>query len=235
MTSERPSTAAPTRAPRSAVAHDVAAGDQPGRADPARPLLVIGLGNPDAQYAGTRHNIGAACIAVLARRHRVELKREGRVDRARITVDGHDLDIARPRSHMNDSGTPIAQEMRRLGLKPEQILVIYDDLDLPVGRVRMRLAGSSGGNNGLKSIITALGGAITFPRVRIGIHRPYDGTTPVYDPDRIAAWVLSKPHPEDRRRLDAAADRVADAVEEAARVGVEIAMNALNRWTPPEA
>ncbi|MSQ31130.1 MAG: aminoacyl-tRNA hydrolase [Dehalococcoidia bacterium] len=231
MTGERTEIPRRTRAPRAEPAEEAVA----PRAEPSRPLLVVGLGNPDAQYAGTRHNIGAVCIAVLARRHRVELKREGRVDRARISVDGRELDIARPRSHMNDSGTPIAQELRRLGLRPELLLVIYDDLDLPVGRVRMRLQGSSGGNNGLKSIITALGGATTFPRVRIGIDRPYDGTTPVYDPERIAEWVLSRPHPDDRRRLDAAAERVADAVEEAARDGLEIAMNALNRWTPPEA
>ncbi len=205
------------------------------RAEPVRPLLVVGLGNPDAQYAGTRHNVGAACIAVLARRHRVELKREGRVDRARISVDGYEFDIARPRSHMNDSGSPIAQEMRRAGVPPEQLLVIYDDLDMPVGRTRMRLSGSSGGNNGMKSLITALSGSTAFARIRVGIDRPYDGTTPVYEPERIAAWVLSKPHPADRQILEAAAERVADAVEEAARVGFEVAMNSLNRWTPPSA
>ena len=201
-------------------------------AGPARPLIVCGLGNPGAEYGNTRHNVGAWCVNLLARRHHVELTRTGRVDRARITLDGRTLDIARPRAMMNESGPPIAAELQRLGLRPEQLIVVYDDIDLPVGRVRMRLQGGSGGNNGLKSIIAALG-STEFPRIRIGIDRPYDGTTPVRDPDRVADWVLSRPHAAVRRVLEAAVERVADAVEEAARDGYEAAMNRLNRWTPP--
>ena len=202
-------------------------------AGPARPLLVCGLGNPGADYGQTRHNAGMWCVGLLAQRHHVELKRAGRVDAANIDLDGRTLGIARSRTMYNDAGGAIAAEMRRLGATPAQLLVVYDDLDLPLGRVRMRLHGSSGGNNGLKSIIAALGGSTEFPRIRIGIDRPYDGTIPVRDPDRVADWVLARPTAAQRRILDAAVERVADAIEQAARAGYQVAMNELNRWEPP--
>lgn len=193
-----------------------------------RPLVVFGLGNPDEKYAQTRHNVGAWCIALLARRHHVELKREGRVNVARTDIDGHPLFIGRPRSYMNESGPPIAQEAKRLHAAPQQILVIYDELDLPVGQTRMRLQGSSGGNNGMKSIIGALGSE-QFVRVRIGIDRPYDHGAPVRDPEHIAAWVLSRPAPAHRELLEAAVERAADAVELAVREGYNAAMQRLNQ------
>ena len=197
-----------------------------GEVEP-RPLLVVGLGNPGAEYSGTRHNVGAWCIAALARKYRVGLKREGRVDSATISVDGRRVAIARPRAFMNDSGGPVAQEARRLHAPPSQVLVIYDELDLPVGRTRMRLQGSSGGNNGMKSLIAALG-SDQFARIRIGIDRPYDAGAPVRDPERVAQWVLSKPGAADRALLDAAVERVAAAVELAVREGYDAAMRLVN-------
>ncbi len=191
------------------------------------PLLVCGLGNPGAEYAATRHNVGAWCVALLARRHHVELRREGRVDSAAITIDGQRITIARPRLYMNESGGPVAQEARRLGVPPRRLLVVYDDLDLPAGRTRMRLEGGSGGNNGMKSIIGALG-STEFARIRIGIDRPYDGTVPVRDPDRVADWVLSRPGPGDRIALERAVERVCDAIERAVTHGYDAAMRALN-------
>lgn len=197
-----------------------------GEVEP-HPLLVVGLGNPGAEYAQTRHNVGAWCIAALARKYRVELKREGRVDSAAISIDGRRVTLARPRSFMNDSGGPVAQEARRLHAAPSQVLVLYDELDLPVGRTRMRLQGSSGGNNGMKSLIAALGSE-QFARIRIGIDRPYDAGAPVRDPERIAQWVLSKPSAADRATLDAAVERVCAAVELAVREGYDAAMRLIN-------
>ncbi|TAK73312.1 MAG: aminoacyl-tRNA hydrolase [Dehalococcoidia bacterium] len=203
--------------------------EQPTPADEVepRPLLVVGLGNPGVAYSGTRHNVGAWCIAALARKYRVELKREGHVDCATISVDHRRVTIARPRSFMNDSGGPVAREARRLHAAPTQVLVIYDELDLPVGRTRMRLQGSSGGNNGMKSLIAALGSE-QFARIRIGIDRPYDAGAPVRDPERVAKWVLSKPNAADRALLEAAVERVAAAVELAVREGYEPAMRLVN-------
>jgi len=202
---------------------------------PARPKLVVGLGNPTNDYGQTRHNVGMWCIGVLARRHHAELRRTGDVEAARLDLDGRAVGIAISRSFYNDAGAGIVAEMKRLHATPRELLVIYDDLDLPVGRPRMRLQGSSGGNNGLKSIIAALGGSTEFPRIRIGIDRPYDGTIPVREPERIAKWVLARPSGQQRAILDAAVDRVADAVEQAAALGFEVAMNDLNRWEPPAA
>ena len=199
----------------------------PEDADLSRPLVVFGLGNPEARYEGTRHNVGAWVIAAMAKRYHVEPRREGRVNVARIEIDGHVLHIAQPRSYMNESGGPIAQEAKRLKARPEQVMVVYDELDLPVGATRMRLKGSSGGNNGLKSIIGALGSQ-EFPRLRIGIDRPYDHGAPVRDPERIANWVLSRPAPGDRRILEEAVERTIDAIETAVREGYAVAMNRLN-------
>lgn len=197
------------------------------RPEPTRPELVIGLGNPGADYAAHRHNVGAWCVALLARRHHAQFARQGRMDAAEITIDGRRLGIARPRAYMNESGPAIAAEVRRRDVDLSRVLVIYDDLDLPAGRVRLRLQGGHGGNNGMRSIIASLRTS-EFPRVRIGIDRPYDSGQPVRDPDRIADWVLSPPSPADRRLLEAAVERVADAVELAVRVGLEVAMERLN-------
>ena len=207
-------------------------------ADLTRPLVVFGLGNPEERYEGTRHNVGAWVIAAMAKRYHAQPKREGRVNVARIEVDGRVLHIAQPRSYMNESGGPIAQEAKRLKARPEQVMVVYDELDLPVGATRMRLKGSSGGNNGIKSIIGALGSQ-EFPRIRIGIDRPYDHGQPVRDPDRVANWVLSKPSPADRRILEEAVERTIDAIELAVREGYDGAMNQLNASsrrpaTPPD-
>ncbi len=212
------------RSPRTEAKPDDAPAPEP--AD--RPLLVVGLGNPDDEYARTRHNVGAWCVATLARRHHVELKREGRMSVARIEVDGRTVHLGRPRSYYNESGGPIAAELRRLKGHPSQLVVIYDDLDLPVGQTRMRLSGGTGGNNGMKSTIGAVG-TQDFPRIRVGIDRPYDHGSPVRDPDRVAAWVLAPPTPSERRILEAAVERVADAIELAAREGYEAALRLLHQ------
>jgi PTH1 family peptidyl-tRNA hydrolase len=196
----------------------------------ARPSLVVGLGNPGKEYGDTRHNVGAWCIALLARRHGATLERHGRVDRATIRIGEREVHLGRPRAYMNESGPPVAAEARRLRLGRPQLLVVYDELDLPTGRVRLRLGGGYGGNRGMRSVIGALGGN-DVPRVRIGIDRPYDDGVPVRDPDRIADWVLSRPARAERALLDAAVERAADAVELAAVEGVEAAMRRFNADT----
>jgi len=192
-----------------------------------RPAFVVGLGNPGEKYASTRHNVGAWCIRALLKRHGGQLSREGRMEVATVTIEGRRVVLGRPRSYMNESGPPVAAELRRLKLHPRQLLVIYDELDLPVARVRMRASGGHGGNNGMRSLIGAIGSQ-EFARIRIGIDRPYDDGQPVRDPDRVAAWVLSRPTGEDRARLEAAVERAADAIEDAVREGVEVAMNRVN-------
>ena len=196
-------------------------------AEPPRPRLVVGLGNPGAEYRGTRHNAGAWCIERLAARHGAQLARDRRVLRATIEIEGYALHLASPRSYYNESGPAVAAELRRLGLLRDALLVVYDEIDLPLARVRMRPHGGHGGNNGMRSILGALGGG-DFPRIRIGIDRPYDAGKPVRDPDRVADWVLGKPGPEERAALEAAVESAADAIERAVREGVDAAMRGLH-------
>jgi PTH1 family peptidyl-tRNA hydrolase len=209
--------------------------DEPPRSEApfdGRPVLVVGLGNPGGEYGNTRHNVGARVVNLLAKRHGAALKREGKVDRATITIDGREVGLARPRAFMNVSGPPIAAELRRLHAPPEALLVVYDDLDLPTGRLRLRQTGSAGGNNGMKSLIGALG-TRDFSRARIGVDRPYEDGKGVRDPDQIADWVLSAPPPEQRALLDDATARAADAIEAAVRDGLDAAMGRFNAASDP--
>ena len=193
-----------------------------------RPLLVVGLGNPGGEYGNTRHNVGVWVINLLAKRHGSSLARHGKVDRTTVTIEGREITLARPRAFMNVCGPPVAAELRRLHLPPEALLVVYDDLDLAVGRLRLRQTGSAGGNNGMKSLIGAVGSK-EFARARIGIDRPYEDGKGVRDPDKIADWVLSTPTPDQRALLEDAVARAADAVELAVRDGIKAAMAVYNR------
>lgn len=194
---------------------------------PQTPVLVVGLGNPGERYRATRHNVGAWCIALLAARHGVSLRQQDQMDTATVSVGGRALHIAQPRSYVNESGPPVAAALRRLGLTRDRLLVVYDDLDLPVGQLRIRPHGGHGGHNGMRSIIDAVGGG-EFPRVRIGIDRAYVNDVPVRDPDGVAAWVLAAPSREQRTQIDLALAVAADAIECAAVDGIERAMSRYN-------
>jgi PTH1 family peptidyl-tRNA hydrolase len=193
-----------------------------------RPALIVGLGNPGERYARSRHNVGQWCVRELARRHAASFSRQGRMEVARASIEGRTVHFARVLgNYYNEAGGPIQGELRRLGLAPWQLLVVYDELDLPVAQIRIRAFGGHGGNNGMRSIIGALGSQ-DFARIRIGIDRPYDDGAPVRDPDRVAGWVLSIPPREEREQLEAAVARAADAIEAAAAGGIESAMSRFN-------
>ena len=202
---------------------------QPTDAGGARPLqLVVGLGNPGGAYAKHRHNVGYWTANRLARRLGVEFtRRSGLVELGEGELDGRRIVIAKSRTMMNLSGKAVQQALKVYNLKPEQMVVIYDELDLPTGRVRLRARGSHGGHNGMRSVVAAVGSQ-EFPRVRIGIGRPLVGGEPTWDPKEIAAWVLAPPGPADRATLEAAADRAAEAVEVMLRDGAERAMQQFN-------
>lgn len=196
----------------------------------ARPIqLVVGLGNPGNAYAKHRHNVGYWTVNRLARRLGIDFtRRSGLVELGEGELDGRRIILAKPRTMMNLSGRAVQQALKVYGLKPEQMIVIYDELDLPAGRVRLRPRGSHGGHNGMRSIVAATGSQ-EFPRVRIGIGRPRVNGEPTWDPEHVAGWVLAAPGPTDRATLEAAADRAAEAVETALREGVEPAMQRFNR------
>lgn len=182
--------------------------------------LIVGLGNPGRRYQGTRHNIGARVIETLARRHRVALREEGWADVGALTLEGVRVLLARPQTYVNVSGTAVADLRRRHRLPLWNLLVVFDDLDLPVGHIRLRAQGGGGGHNGMRSIIEALGSE-EFPRLRVGIGRPPEGMDP-------AEYVLSRVTTEEQAQLDAAAERAADAVEAFVRKGIEAAMSTFN-------
>jgi PTH1 family peptidyl-tRNA hydrolase len=193
-------------------------------------LLVVGLGNPGAEYEGTRHNIGAAAVDLLVARHRGSLSAEKGLHArtARIRIGDHPVLCAVPLTYMNDSGQALAPLVRRAGIDPptagtaatSQLVVVHDELDLPSGRVKVKVGGGTAGNNGLKSIHAHLHTG-DYLRVRIGIGKP-PGRQPGAD------YVLKRPGKEEREALAVAAELAADAVELIATLGVEAAMNRVN-------
>jgi PTH1 family peptidyl-tRNA hydrolase len=183
--------------------------------------LVIGLGNPGRRYRGSRHNIGWEVLDRLGRAHDISIgSDDGWAEVGRGTIGGRRVILARPQTYVNVSGVAVADLRRRHRVALEDLLVIVDDLDLPVGTVRMRTQGSHGGHNGLRSIIDALGTSV-FPRMRIGAGRPPAGVD-------AADYVLERPGAEERSLLDEAVARAAHAAELWITQGPEVAMRHAN-------
>src|SRR5437764_4152367 len=137
--------------------------------------LIVGLGNPGLEYSGTRHNLGFLALERLAEKHRLRFTGErGKSLVARGTVNGHDVALAKPQTYMNLSGEAVRELVRIYGLPPKALLVVYDDVDLPLGTIRLREGGGPGTHNGMRSIVDELG-RTDFPRLRIGVGMPTDG------------------------------------------------------------
>jgi peptidyl-tRNA hydrolase, PTH1 family len=168
-------------------------------------LLVAGLGNPGGEHAQDRHNVGWMVVDELGRRHSGSFKSKfnGRLAETRVG-DGR-VALLKPETYMNESGRSISAAARFFKTEPEHVLVVHDDVDLPVGRLQARLGGGLAGHNGLRSISQALGSP-EFLRLRIGVGRPERG-----DPRPVADYVLSSFQPEDD--VEAIVARAADAVE----------------------
>lgn len=190
--------------------------------------LVAGLGNPGPEYSHNRHNVGYWCINRLARLHGINLKARRLAALGEGEIGGTPVLLLKPRTYVNHSGQAIAAALRHSKIPPARLLVVYDDLDLPAGRLRLKANGSHGGHNGIKSIISAIG-STGFPRMRVGIGRPHVDGQPVWDPEVVAVWVLSDPTPQEVKTLQNAAARAAQAVETVLAEGVEAAMNRYNK------
>ena len=186
--------------------------------------LIVGLGNPGKDYEGTRHNVGYMAIDVLAKRHSIPVK--ARRNRARVgegAIGDEKVILAKPLTFVNLSGEAVSGLVRRYRLNVEDVIVICDDVNLPVGRLRIRPIGSAGGHKGLKSIILSLG-TQDFIRIRVGIGAPDRG---------MVDYVLSRFTREERPIIKEAVNRAADAVEAILASGIEQAMNEFN--APPAA
>lgn len=169
---------------------------------------IVGLGNPGKKYERTRHNAGFMALERLAKLLGAEIVNEKHDSLyARATVEGNQVALILPQTFMNDSGVPLAEWQRRDGLDPENgLLVVYDDMDLPFGRLRIRASGSGGSHNGMASIIERLGTS-NFNRLRVGIGKPED-------PALWADYVLKKFTPEEKENLEAVLDRAALAAKD---------------------
>lgn len=192
--------------------------------------LVVGLGNPGEEYAHNRHNVGYWTVNRLARKHGIAFDvRTSSYFLGEGRIGGRSVALAKPRTYMNRSGDAVWNLVKRLKLdEPSELLVVYDELDLPVGKVRIRARGGPGGQKGVAHIIERLG-TDRFPRVRIGIGRPVVDGQPTWEPEAVAAYVLSDPPPEERALLDEAVARAVEAIEVAIAEGLEAAMNRFNR------
>lgn len=186
--------------------------------------LIVGLGNPGDGYAATRHNVGFQVVARLARRGRLEFSTKAAESRiAEGTLAGQRVAIARPHTYMNDSGRAVGKLLDRYRLDPAAIIVVYDDVDLPLGRVRVRAQGGPGTHNGMRSVVAALGEG--FPRVRCGV-APADPRAQV--PRDLAEYVLTPFAADEREAAEAMIARAAEATEVAIREGVGAAMDRFN-------
>ncbi|TMB98500.1 MAG: aminoacyl-tRNA hydrolase [Chloroflexi bacterium] len=190
--------------------------------------LIVGLGNPGTPYSHNRHNVGYWCVNRLARLHGINLKTRRLASLGEGRIDGLPVVLLKPRTFVNESGHAVAPALRRQKISPERLLVVYDELDLPAGRLRIKPRGGHGGHNGIRSIVAAAGSS-DFPRIRIGIGRPHVDGEPVWDPDVVAVWVLSDPSPNEARTLQDAVSRAAQAVELLVGEGLEAAMNRYNK------
>lgn len=185
-------------------------------------FLIVGLGNPGREYAMTRHNIGFMTLDVLAQRHNIEIRRsnfrsvfgEGRIGAQKVV-------LAKPETFMNNSGWAVRDLVNWYKVEPENLLLVYDDADIPMGTIRIREGGSSGSHNGMKSVIYQLG-FDNFPRVRVGIGTPEGGRD-------MVAHVLGMPTGEDMEKLKAAINEAADAAELIAGGGIADAQARFNK------
>ncbi|MGH8997475.1 MAG: aminoacyl-tRNA hydrolase [Acidimicrobiales bacterium] len=189
-------------------------------------MLVIGLGNPGAEFTGTRHNAGADAVAELSRRHGSGQLRPMKGQRAsveEVRIGDKRVALAVPTTYMNESGNAVGPLVRRFGIEdPESLVVVHDELDLPPGGFQVKLGGGLAGHNGLRSVRAHLH-TEDFVRIRIGVGKPHgDG----------ADHVLNRPSRSDRGLLDETTTRAADAVELIAASGVAAAMNRFNTKLP---
>ena len=192
---------------------------------PQEPIshIVVGLGNPGGEYLHTRHNAGFLAIEHICKKYGARVTKSahrGLVGEA--TIGGKRVLLVKPQTFMNLSGECVRAALDFYKLTPEKLIVIYDDISLPVGRLRVRRDGSAGGHNGIKSIIQHLG-TQTFPRIKIGVgEKPH----PDYD---LASWVLSEFSAEDLKNLEATLPTACEGLEKMLQSDIEEAMQICNK------
>ena len=184
-------------------------------------LLVVGLGNPGTRYTSSRHNIGFRFIDLLAKRADIRLnERRAKAVLGRGRIAGQDVVLAKPRTFMNNSGEGIEYLLARFGGRPSDLLVVYDEMALPTGRIRLRAAGSHAGHNGIRSIIAAVH-TEEFPRLRIGVGQPASEGESI-------PHVLGRFNKEEEPLIAQAVQDAAAAVQCMLEENIDVAMNRYN-------
>lgn len=187
--------------------------------------LIVGLGNPGKEYALSRHNIGFRCLDYFAREHGIEVSRkkakalvgDGRIGNEKVI-------LAKPQTFMNNSGESVVTLLQQNGVEPADMVVVYDDMDLPLGRVRVRPGGGAGGHHGIESIIS-LTGTAEFTRIRVGIGRP----GPAGEQRDSVGYVLGRFHSDEEKDVEDAITRVSKILKTIILNGLDRAMNEFNR------
>ncbi len=196
------------------------------KANPVEISLIVGLGNPGSQYEHTRHNVGVDFLEMIADKYKISLRPEknflgiaGRGD-----IADHEVRLLFPTTYMNDSGRAVSALATFYKIKPENILVVHDDLDLLPGSMRLKFGGGLAGHNGLKSITSCLGNNQNFYRLRLGIGKP-----PSHE---VINWVLGRPDRHDHELIDAAMVNAIPALEMLFTRGLDKATAAINGFKP---
>jgi len=190
--------------------------------------LIVGLGNPGKTYARNRHDIGFRCLNYFARLHSIRFDR--RQCQARVgfgEVGEEKLLLAKPRTFVNLSGRAVGPLVHKYSISLSDLLIVYDDLDLPLGKIRLRRSGGSGGHNGIKSIVSTLGSE-NFLRIRVGIGRPQVEGLSNTDEDVIVSYVLGDFTPQEEKLIKPVIAGVAEAIDCFLTQGIEVAMSRFN-------
>ena len=195
--------------------------EKPSAPTDAPELIVVGLGNPGGKYALTRHNVGFWCVDRLAAQYSISFSRRNRSALVGEGVlDGRRVVLAKPRTFVNGSGEAVRYLLTRFGVTPQELLLICDDVALPLGKIRLREKGSAGGHNGLKSVIETVG-TDRLPRLRVGIGRPPPGEEQI-------DYVLGTMSEEERETVDRAVADATAAVTHVLTDGIRPTMNRFN-------
>jgi PTH1 family peptidyl-tRNA hydrolase len=188
--------------------------------------LIVGLGNPGKEYHSNRHNIGFLCLNRFARSNGIAFdKKKGKARVGIGKVAGEEVVLAKPQTYMNASGTSVNQLLQRYKISLPDLIVVHDDLDLPLGKIRIRLGSSSAGHKGIKSIIESLG-TQDFIRIRVGISRPQSSDENVQD--SIVDYVLGDFEPDENSLLEDTVRRVCEAILCLLTEGITASMNKFN-------
>jgi len=189
--------------------------------------MVVGLGNPGSRYRNTPHNIGFEVLDTLAEAHGLRFRRAFGLQARGVTWqrEGSAIRLLQPQTFMNRSGISVSKALKSWKLEPEDMLLVYDDVELPLGRMRLRASGGAGGHNGVTSVIRELGGTKTFPRLRLGVGPRPPG-------DQLTDYLLSPWGPEADTEVSALRTGGMKAVERVLSEGLTAAMNHFNSGKP---